>query len=93
MTLTSLVAVQSNIHPGPNLPGQVKPGEEVVFGHEGVNIKPFEIVPKLASGDLLPECWYQLYRTAGIEEVEFIEAYKANVPEIGYNPWPKVGVG
>jgi len=23
MTLTSLVAVQSNIHPGPNLPGQV----------------------------------------------------------------------
>jgi hypothetical protein len=24
MTLTSLVAVQSNIHPGPNLPGQVK---------------------------------------------------------------------
>src|SRR5580765_5066334 len=24
MTLTSLVAVQSNIHPGPNLPGQVR---------------------------------------------------------------------
>jgi hypothetical protein len=44
-------------------------GEAIVFERDGANIKPFVLVPKLASGDLSPESWYQLCNTYGIEDV------------------------
>lgn len=68
-TLGSAVAVALHLK-GWNLLAEL--GEAVVLERDGANIKPFVVVPKLASGDLPPESWYQLCMTHGIEDVPLV---------------------
>jgi hypothetical protein len=42
MTVTSLVAVQSNIHPGPDLPGQVSAAVALAYDNMILTLKEAE---------------------------------------------------
>ena len=46
----------------------VLPGEDAVCKRNGSLIKPFDIVPKLASGELAPEAWWAFADEAGIAD-------------------------
>jgi heat shock protein HtpX len=46
------------------------PGADVICEYKAFSIKPFEIVPKLASGELTPESWNKLCATYGIADLD-----------------------
>jgi heat shock protein HtpX len=46
------------------------PGDDVVCEHKGTLIKPFDIVPMLASGALTPEAWRDLCASSGIADLD-----------------------
>ncbi len=46
------------------------PGDDVVFEYNGFRIKPFEVVPKLVSGELTSEAWNQLCVTYEIADLD-----------------------
>jgi Zn-dependent protease with chaperone function len=49
---------------------QVLPGDDVVCERKGAIFKPFDIVPKLASGELTPEAWHELCVSSGIADLD-----------------------
>jgi len=49
---------------------QVFPGDDVVCECKEAIIKPFDIVPKLASGELTPEAWQELSVGYGIADLD-----------------------
>jgi heat shock protein HtpX len=49
------------------------PGEDAVCERNGTLIKPFDIVPKLASGELTPEAWQEFFVGAGIADLDLGE--------------------
>jgi hypothetical protein len=49
---------------------QVLPGEDAVCASKEAIIKPFDIVPKLASGELTPEAWQELAVDCGIADLD-----------------------
>jgi hypothetical protein len=49
---------------------KVAPGEDAICERQGVMIIPFEIVQKLASGELTPEAWDVFCDSAGIADLE-----------------------
>jgi hypothetical protein len=48
----------------------VLPGDDVVCEHQGIIVKPFDIVPKLASGELTPQAWHELCVSSGIADLD-----------------------
>jgi hypothetical protein len=46
------------------------PGEDVVCERDGTLIKPFDIIPKLASGELTAEAWQEFSNGAGIADLD-----------------------
>ena len=48
----------------------VFPGEDAVCKRNGTLIKPFDIVPKLASGELTAEAWQDFSVVAGIADLD-----------------------
>jgi hypothetical protein len=48
----------------------VLPGEDAVCERNGNLIKPFDIVPNLASGELTPEAWREFAVGAGIADLD-----------------------
>jgi len=46
------------------------PGEDVVCERQGTLIKPFDIVPKLISGELTPEAWQECSVSAEIADLD-----------------------
>jgi hypothetical protein len=50
---------------------RVLPGEDAVCERDGTCIKPFDIVPKLASGELTGEAWQEFCTRAGIAGLDF----------------------
>jgi hypothetical protein len=48
----------------------VFPGEDAVCKRNGTLIKPFDIVPKLASGELAAEAWQDFSVVAGIADLD-----------------------
>jgi heat shock protein HtpX len=63
---------------------QVLPGDDVVCECKGTTIKPFDIVPKLASGELTPDAWHALCVGAGIANLDLGEG-TVNVQEASAN--------
>jgi Zn-dependent protease with chaperone function len=49
---------------------QVLPGDDVVCECKEAIIKPFDIVPKLAAGELTPEAWQELSVDYGIADLD-----------------------
>jgi hypothetical protein len=49
---------------------RVFPGDDVVCGYKGTALKPFDIVPKLASGELTPEAWHEFCVETGIADLD-----------------------
>jgi Zn-dependent protease with chaperone function len=49
---------------------QVFPGDDVICEWKDAVIKPFDIVPKLASGELTPEAWRELCVDYGIADLD-----------------------
>ena len=49
---------------------RVLPGDDAVCERQGAIIKPFDIVPKLASGELTPEAWQELSIGYGIADLD-----------------------
>jgi heat shock protein HtpX len=52
---------------------EVLPGDDVVCECKGITIKPFDIVPRLASGELTPDAWHALCVGAGIADLDLGE--------------------
>ena len=48
----------------------VRPGEDPRLEHEGNSIKPFDIMLKLASGELTPEAWREFCVRSGIMHLD-----------------------
>jgi heat shock protein HtpX len=48
----------------------VSPGEDIVCECNGTRLKPFEIVPNLASGELTAEAWQEFSIGAGIADLD-----------------------
>jgi hypothetical protein len=48
----------------------VLPGDDVICERHGTLIKPLDIVPKLASGELTAEAWHELCVGAGIADLD-----------------------
>jgi heat shock protein HtpX len=48
----------------------VLPGDDVVCERNGTLIRPLDIVPKLAAGELTPTAWHELCVGSGIAELE-----------------------
>jgi heat shock protein HtpX len=48
----------------------VSPDEDVVCERNGTRLKPFDIVPKLASGELTAEAWQEFSIGAGIADLD-----------------------
>jgi hypothetical protein len=46
------------------------PGEDVICEHAETLINPFDIVPKLVSGELTPEAWQEFSVGAGIADLD-----------------------
>ena len=53
---------------------EVLPGDDVVCEYKGTSIKPFDIVPKLASGELTAEAWDELCVGTGIADLDLGDA-------------------
>jgi heat shock protein HtpX len=48
----------------------VLPGDDVVCERDGTIIRPLDIIPKLASGELTPEAWHELCVGAGLADLD-----------------------
>jgi heat shock protein HtpX len=48
----------------------VLPGKDAVCAYKEAIIKPFDIIPKLASGELTPEAWRELAVDCGITDLD-----------------------
>ena len=49
---------------------RVSPGEDAVCARNGTIIKPFDVVPQLASGELTAEVWQDLAIGAGFADLD-----------------------
>ena len=49
-------------------------GEEVIFLHEGMVIRPFTVIPRLISGELTRKAWERTCEVSGILDLDLGKA-------------------